>query len=394
MPRNHADWLKAYLDYTSDTEPPVSYRFWSGVSTIASALRRKVYIDQHRFKWTTNFYIILVSPPAVGCKSTTIAMGREFLNEIPGVHFGPSIMTWQALPKALRAAVETVQIGDDLLVTSPITFTVTELGTLIDPKDKQMIDLLVDNWDAKDTLEKMTKTSGDDLIFRPWINIIAGTTPSWLREHYPKHMIGGGFTSRCIFVFIDKKEKLVAYPGKYMDASRETQKETMIQDLLEINEMVGIITLTKEAERWGESWYERHHSKPPDSTLGSDLTLGLLGRKQAHIHKLAIILSAAKTNTLEIQEKELASAEMIITSLQPDLERVFTELHTTHGQAETVRLVSVVRQRKKILQSALYTLFHRSMNTRDFYAALESAELAGHIYRKDGIVYSVEEEKK
>jgi len=388
MPRHHADWLKAYLDYTSDTEPPVAYRFWSGVSTIASTLRRKVYIDQHFFKWIPNFYIIFVSPPGL-LKSTTVGMGREFLDEIPGVTFGPGIMTWQTLPKVLREAVEMVPNGDGFDVTAPVTFTVSELGTLIDPKDKQMIDVLVDNWDAKEVLDKRTKASGDDRIDRPWINILSGTTPSWLQEHYPKHMIGGGFTSRCIFIFTNKKERLIAYPGDFMNDQKRALKKSLIEDLTNINSMVGIYKLSNEAREWGTSWYKKNYEEPPESTLGSDLVLGMLSRRQSHVHKLAMILAAARTNDLIITQKDLSSASQIIASLQPDLEQIFSTLHTTRGQATTERLWKTVHQKGKILQSSLYRLFVNSMNTKEFYEALVSAEMAGYIRREGSIVYAV-----
>ena len=50
MTRIHADWLSAYLDYSSHSEAPASMRFWCGVSAVAGALRRKVWIDQAYFK--------------------------------------------------------------------------------------------------------------------------------------------------------------------------------------------------------------------------------------------------------------------------------------------------------------------------------------------------------
>ena len=69
--RNHADWLTAFMDYASYGEAPRHMYFWTGVSAIAGALRRKVWIDQAYFKWYPNFYIVLVAPPGIVSKSTT-----------------------------------------------------------------------------------------------------------------------------------------------------------------------------------------------------------------------------------------------------------------------------------------------------------------------------------
>ena len=54
------NWLESYIELTEDTEAPELFHFWTGVSTIASALQNKCYIENPRFKWVPNFYIILV----------------------------------------------------------------------------------------------------------------------------------------------------------------------------------------------------------------------------------------------------------------------------------------------------------------------------------------------
>src|SRR6516165_3921858 len=109
MPRRFSNWLKAYMNYTRDSESPTSFHFWTGVSVLAGALRRRVWIDMKKFQWTPNFYIILVGPPGVAAKSTSISMGMNLLSQIKGVKFGPESMTWQKLARSLSDAVEYVE---------------------------------------------------------------------------------------------------------------------------------------------------------------------------------------------------------------------------------------------------------------------------------------------
>ena len=65
MSRHFKDWLSAFCDYASYGEAPRRMYHWVGISTIAGALRRKVWIDQTYFKWFPNFYVILVAPPGI-----------------------------------------------------------------------------------------------------------------------------------------------------------------------------------------------------------------------------------------------------------------------------------------------------------------------------------------
>mgnify|MGYP001584454575 FL=1 len=71
MTRRCADWIQTYIRYTSGTESPRIMHFWSAVSAMAGALRRKVWFDQIRFKWYCSFYIVFVADPGIATKSTT-----------------------------------------------------------------------------------------------------------------------------------------------------------------------------------------------------------------------------------------------------------------------------------------------------------------------------------
>lgn len=90
-------WLKAYMNFTRASESPDAFHFWTGVGTIAGALRRRVWLDMRHFQWTPNIYIILVGPPGVANKSTTVRIGSSLLSQVDGIHFGPQSMTWAIL---------------------------------------------------------------------------------------------------------------------------------------------------------------------------------------------------------------------------------------------------------------------------------------------------------
>lgn len=69
MPRACVEgWLKTYVHHQRHSEAPTAFHFWSGVSTIAGALRRKVWTDHRYYQYTPNFYILLVAPPGLRLK--------------------------------------------------------------------------------------------------------------------------------------------------------------------------------------------------------------------------------------------------------------------------------------------------------------------------------------
>jgi len=215
------DWLPAFMDYTTGTEAPRIMHFWVGVSAIAGVLRRRVWIDMKRFKWYPNFYIILVAPPGVISKTTTMDMSIELLKQVPGIKFGPDVVTWQALVTKFAEAGEEFPYGEDFIPMSPLTLASGEFGNLINPQDRDMINLYITLWDGRSSFEKVTKMSGNDTISAPWINMIGCTTPHWIADNMPSATVGGGFTSRCVFVYGDKKENFIAYPDEHTKPDHE-----------------------------------------------------------------------------------------------------------------------------------------------------------------------------
>lgn len=376
------DWLESYIKYTSMNEAPGHFHFWAGVGVIAAALRRKVWMDMKYFQWTPNFYIIFVAPPGLAVKSTVLAIGKNLLTELQTIRFGPAALTWQSLVKNLSECLEHVPMPDgSFLPMSCLTFFASELGTLVDPRDRQMINVLVDLWDGQTGIwEKTTKTQGDDRISSPWLNILAGTTPAWLQDNVPKTMIGGGFTARCVFVVGKCKSQLVPYPKLVVDPGWwQDLHDKLLHDLEVISTLRGEAILTPEAYQLGADWYGDHYKKSFSSLQAEDLG-GYFARKQTHVHKLAMVLSAARSDALVIEKTDLEKAIAITTAVEEDLPQVFRALTTTELADRTAKLVQVILARKAIEKSELYRMFfHAFENYTQYCAAIQAAVSAGYI---------------
>lgn len=381
MPRNYPDWLGAYCEYASYSESPRRMHFWTGVSTIAGALRRRVWLDMRYFIWTPCFYILLVAPPGIVSKSTTAGVGMDLLRKVPGIKFGPQAVTWPALVTAFANSCEQFEFESEWHTQCALTLESSELGNLINPDDREMIDLLVTLWDSKQGgFTKVTKGSGTDEVVNPWINMIACTTPAWIAGNFPEYMIGGGWTSRCLFVYADKKDKLQAYPYKYVPANHAECRIKLIQDLehIAIN-LVGPFTLTREAEVWGEAWYERHYKHPPKH-LEDERFAGYLARKQTHLHKLAMILSASRSDTKIIDAEDLILGETMLTDLERDMPKVFQKIGRTETSVQAERFIEYIRINSPVSYTTAYHFIHAQFPSfREFESICAGAIRAGYI---------------
>lgn len=382
MARNFSNWLQAYMQHTRFLESPDGFHFWTGVGAIAGALRRKVWIPMLDFTWTPNFYIILVGPPGVAAKSTSMRVGINLLRQVEGVHFGPSSATWHGLGEVMQNAQEHVHIPGqaDPLVQSCITLAISELGTFLRPDNGEMMDNLTDWWDGQDPIwYRKTKSSGDTVIHNPWINLIACTTPAWLKANFPEVMIGGGLTSRMIFVYGYKKRQLVAYPTQLVKPSEHEREAAMLAaDLKGIGALAGPFALTDDALRYGTQWYEQHWNAPRPAHLLGDRFGGYIARKQTHIHKLAIVLSAAESDKLVITEDHLRTAVSLIDSTEQDLKTVFDNVGIDEDARHNISVLDEIKAHQKIEYQRLWELCFARMPNRAFVDAMKAVLEAGH----------------
>lgn len=375
--RRLSDWLGAYLDYSASSEAPDIFHVWTGISCLAGAIRRKVWMDQGYFQWTPNFYVVFVAPPGIISKSTTANIGISLLREVPEIAFGPDVVTWQALVTSLANSAQQFPIGEMFHTMSAVTIASSEFGNLLNPNDREMVDLLVSLWDGQiGTFEKRTKTSGDDTIVNPWVNIIACTTPAWIAGNFPEYMIMGGFTSRTIFVYGDQKRHLVAYPSKVLPTNFLELRKDLIHDLEYIStQIAGEFRMTDEAVEWGERWYRNHYKNPPTG-VNADRIGGYFARKQTHMHKLAMILSVSQRDDLLLTVRDLEIADTMLTATETSMHQVFSHIIAPETRYMKV-VLSVIRTHAPIAKGVLYKMLCETVPFDEFNLALNAIVLGG-----------------
>lgn len=399
MARIFKDWLKAYVKYTELSESPDLFHFWTGVSTIAGALRRRVWIEMDTFQWTPNFYVIFVADPGIVSKSTSLDLGMDLLRDIDGVKFGPISATWQALGESFQEAHEGVPVNandleGELDEMSCVTCAFSELGTFLEFKDQKLISVLIELWDGrKSVFEHRTRSNGSIVIKNPWLNIIGATTPSWLKTNAPPEFIGGGLASRIIFVYGDRKRKLVPYPGLVRERGEKAKlREGLLTDLRAMSNMYGEYQLAPEVIKLGSEWYIQHWETRPIH-MASDRYKGYIARKQTHIHKLAIVLAAARHESMWIEEQDFVDARNITTAMEADMVNAFESIGVTPMNRMLNEIMSFLdtyrRAGAPVSRQMLWRHCIALMSEKEFTEVTGAAVNAGYlkIFNSNGDIY-------
>jgi hypothetical protein len=393
MARNYPDWIKGYMEFTEDSESPTSFSFWTAVWVIAGALQRRVWIDMRKFQWTPNFYIIFVGPPGIVAKSTCAAVGWSFLSHLPNNHFGPESLTWQGLGKSFEEAFYYAKYLDaqgkeQTAPMSALNIFTSELGTMLVTDDQKLLSFLIEMWDGKKKpFEHKTATAGTINIDCPLLNILGCTTPSWIQDNFTPSMIAGGLASRIIFVYADQKRALIPYPDEMILSGKYwTMEGKLLEDLKEIAQLCGPYTITGDARDWGRTWYAKHWNGSTPRHMASARYSGYMSRKYGHIHKLAMILAAARRDVREIHREDLESALTILEGAEPNMIRVFESIGVAEESRNVNEIVAVIRAYGALSVEELWGLMHNTMELRKFKEAVTAAGKANmiHTIRIDG----------
>lgn len=367
---------------------------------IAGVLRRHVFFPQGLFTWYPNLYILLVAPPGVAQKSTSIDSGLDLLKLIPDVVLGPDCTSWQQFIKVV--ADSTVECllsapGTSELILQPmsaVTLGISEFGSLLDPRDIGMVNALTDLYDCREKFDKQTLTQGSSLILNPCVNMIAGTTPDWMRDNFNSQFGGWGFSSRIIMLSETRKSKVISYPDELWEhrpVSDWMEEAGLVDDLKSMSSMKGAYKLGKEARSYGNDWYIMHDTKRNQLLEGHDTNPWLmyyLARKQAHMHKLAMIIAASRRNELIITLDDLRDAARHCDEVEIELTNIFRRFGgDNRGPAESksgmvLELIKFFFSKYNTLvaKEDLYPPLMRDMTSREMNDALDYL-LKGNIIR-------------
>lgn len=346
--RRCSDWLETYLQYTSNSEAPYKYRLWCGISVIAAALERKCWFEWDRRHYP-NMYVVLVGHSGIR-KGTAVYPAERLLRKVR-VHLASETTTREGLIRELRKSYSTEHVPK-VNPHCSLTIFSEELTVFLGYNNVQLMMDLTQWFDCKDEWTYNTKDETlRDEIKGVWVNLLGATTPRMIRLSMPTDAIGGGLTSRMIFVFEDRPAAPVIFPFKTQE---QAGLEMMLEDDLASmhSEIMGQFLFTEEMLTEYALW--REGLKP--KFLGTQFE-AYDTRRPIHHLKLSAILSASRGNDKTITKADFLRAQEIFSMTERKMAQTFAGVGESPDAAVIKRLTEVLYQKGEIPFSELLDLF-------------------------------------
>lgn len=368
--------LAAICNFTEDTEVPAAFAVWTGVSTVSAAMGRDCFVDQGYFVIYPNLYIVLVAGSARCRKSTAIAIADDLIKHIiPKVNVLSQKLTAEGLIGALSGMIG--HEGDTEIIPAAVgVVLVDELSTLIDKNAFKTgtIALLTSLYDAKD-FEYLTRGRGRELVKNPCLSILGGSTISWIKEAIPAVSIGGGFTSRIVFVYRKMRDKLVPWP--VMSSENKKRREDIIHDLNEVAKMRGSFGITPDARKMYEDEYVhfyRHSELMMDDGLD-----GYANRRHHMLLKMAMIASASRRDNRLIELNDMSLAINMLRKAEESMPLIIKAL-TSKETGDIFEAILKYMMAKKVVHKAeLVRRFRHQMTSTELDIYMRSLEEEGAV---------------
>lgn len=383
MSRLTENWVDSYVELMERTEPAKAFDTWTGYSVVAAALRRKICLRLGRLTYFPNIYVVFVAEPGVARKTQAIKFGMDFINTVPEIILSSDSATKEALTDDLElSGLDAVMDDGEMLKHSSLSIISKEFESFLGQKKEntRMLTALTDLFDCPDNWSSRTRHGKSNKIIGPWVNLLAATTPESLANSLPASAVGGGLTSRILFIWADKKKMSSAIPD--MNEKEMKIKDKLERDLYQISRMVGQYSMTSQCVKKWIEWYEAYDEDESGIRICTDKSFsGWYSRKPTYIMKVSMLCAAAESNKLVLEWKHVEKAIAEIRQVEHLMGNAFKAIGRSEISGEVDTVYQIIRQHKAITEKQLMSMIWRDIDSSKFENVIETLKKTGKVKR-------------
>lgn len=358
---------------------------WSAIATVAGLLERRVWVETSQSPVFPNLYTLLVAPPGVG-KNQAIDHAPVFWLSQGDLKVAPDSLTKAALIDALAEAKQNKLYPGNILVEyTSLLVSAPELGVLLTGHDLEFLSVLnyiFDNPPYYRERRRHFKDGKPIEIYRPQLNILAGTQPAYLANLLPEEAWGMGFMSRIIMVYAREAIYVPLFQNR---TERAALKASIVSNMVHRTKMFGKMDWEPDAAHEMEAWHKAGGPPRPEHSKLEHY----IQRRTLHILKLCQISSASRGTDRKITLFDLDRARSWLFLAEETMPDVFKDM-VYKGDAHVLQDLHFFawklwsKEKKPIHESRLINFLKNKVPSEKIQKILDIADRANIITRQAG----------
>jgi hypothetical protein len=283
----------------------------------------------------------------------------------------PNLISEKITTEALFQAMQKQEVTDPqhLLAEYNTGFVFAdELATFLNKHsyEQGLAPVLIKLYDCS-PVSYRTIGRGEEVMDHPCLGMLGASTVDWIRAAIPSDAVGGGLTSRMMFIYCDTPCDPVPWP--VIDDKLKLLREMLIQRLNFISSLEGPCKLTVEAL----ALYKKHYIEFRDSPMWDDQALqGYASRRFIHALKIAMLFSVAERSDKVVTERHMKGAIDLLYIAEKQMPLVLRLITSSDMGVAVTRVYGIIQIKRKISRSELISLVGHQYSTKNLAEILET----------------------
>jgi hypothetical protein len=424
--------------YNEVLPSPSNYIDWAWLYTVSTCLQRRVWIGPETTQSCfPNMFMILVGRPGIG-KGLILKEVAEFVkhwklqdvrtrvgnnaksaedqqqikmaieheadraNKIefqgtsnkqnkdvipPGLfHVAADSTTYQALIEAIGECYRSInyyeynpeQKKDTLRVYrhSSTCFILPELASLMRTKTEDVVNFLLGLYDCPVDYEYRTISRQKDRVRRACVNLIAGTTPSYMQSTFDDRILNEGFSSRTFYIYAHKNRCNKFFIPK-RNVEQEQYKKELLEHLFNLSQLCGHVQVEDGVYEWLQDWWDKYENDKALRANKNPKLEAYYARRNIHMMKIAMAHHFGESVLMKIPLKAFIWADEFLKKEEANMHLALV-LEGNNNFSRAVKwilqLLQGGPQKRVFLYTELVTMLGNRKEPEDVLSFLEETD--------------------
>jgi hypothetical protein len=309
-----------------------------------------------------NQYLVLVGPSGVR-KAEPVLIAADFMRRV-GLSMVSERIIHEALIRRMKDSGSTFNGPMGIGIQCAMTGAFEELAVFLGESNIQLLATLTNWYDARDHWTYETKHQGTDEIAGVCFNILASLADDWVPMCIPPTAIGGGFTSRVVFIVENEKARVISNPNLVQIDSK--LGEDLEHDLQLIFAIQGEYAFTPDGLSAYEHWYltTEKHAAEGKLAIKDPRFSGYNSRRATHVKKIAMALSASRSDDRLITKADFTRSLEMLEDAEQNMSSVFGRVGISPNAQIMPTIMEFIRKRRVVSKKDLMLNFYRDLDKR------------------------------